>query len=273
VLEGKTLTASELSDFLDWFDKVRVGLWLGMRLLDKDIAEVEPNFHIKTRLGQFDRMLIVEKSDTVQQRLNIGGVETLSFALTPGAFLLIVNGYYFTNISGMFLCSRRLGFPFSKTARLQPDREEVEVDLVEGRERIMSPVLRKRVAEKGRRFFQPMFKGGLMEGGTSVYHSDYVREHSIDQESGVGNIFEESRTCVTEYRSDDEIDLEPSLTQDERKLHVSSALNVLEWQTWLHSELPDLSLLSSDQKKYVRSRFGTADRINRMYAEHYRKML
>ena len=273
VLDGKTLAGSELSDFLDWFDKVRVGAWLGMRLLDKDIAEVEPNFHIETRLGQFDRMLIVEKSDTVQKRLNIGGAETLSFALTPSAFLLIVNGYYFTNISSMFLCSRRLGFPFIKTARLHPDREDVEVDLVEGRERIMSPILRKRVAENGRRFFQPMFKGGLMKGVTSFYNSNYVRNHSIDHESGVGNVFEESGTCITEYGKDDEVELEPSLIQDERKLHVSSAINILEWQTWLHAGLPDMSLLSSDQKRFLRARFGTADRINRLYAEHYRKML
>ncbi len=161
ILNGHGLTAIDLSDLLDWFDKVRVGTWLGMRMLDKNIADVEPNFHIETRLGQFDRMLIIEKSDMLEQRLNFGGTETLCFALTPGAFLLIVNGYYFTNVSSLFLCSRRLGFPYIKSSLLHPDQEQVEIDLVDGRKRIMSPVLRKRIAENGARFFSPCSRASL----------------------------------------------------------------------------------------------------------------
>ncbi len=273
ILNQEPLSAEDVSDLLDWFDKVRVGAWLGMRQLDKNIADVDPSFHIETRIGQYDRMLIVEKSNMRQPRLNLGGADTLCFAITPSAFLLIINSYYFTSVSSMFLCSRRLGFPFITKARLHPDREEVEVDLVEGRERIMLPILRKRIAENGRRIFQPMFKGGLMSGDTEIYDTEYGKAHSLEHHLGIGSIIEETVSGIKEYRKDDKIMREPNHVQDERILHVWSAVNVLEWQLWLHQDLPDMSLLSKDQQKYFKKRFGMADRVNRTYAKHYRKML
>ena len=115
ILNGIEIRSEELSLFMDWLDKVRVGLWLGMKQLDDsndNSVMVEPKFHIDSRIGQYDRMLIVEKSDGQKLKLNFSGVDTLSFALTPSAFTLIVNNFYFTNISYMFFLSRRLGFPF-----------------------------------------------------------------------------------------------------------------------------------------------------------------
>jgi len=274
ILKGNSLKASELSDLLDWFDKVRVGAWLGMRVLDKNIADVDPNFHIETRMGQFDRLLIIEKSDFSGSRLNIGGADSFCFAITPSAFLLIINGYYFTNISGMFLCSRRLGFPYIKTSQLHPDRDEVEVDLKSGRERMMLPVLRKRIAEKGVRFFQPMYKGGLVEGGLDGFHdTEYVKNHSMDYEKGIGNIFKEHDNGIAEYSSDDEIFMKPQEIQRESDLYVRSAINILEWQLWFHKDLPDTSRLTKEQRKYIRDRFKIANKVNRAFINSYKKML
>ncbi len=273
ILDAKELSALELSDLLDWFDKVRIGTWLGIRQLDKNIADIDPSFHIETRIGQFDRMLIVEKSGHRDSRLNIGGTDTLCFAFTPSSLLLIINGYYFTNISSMFLCSRRLGFPYIKSTKLHPDRNDVEVDLVQGNERIMLPIMRKHISEIGARYYQPMFKGGLMEGETSYYDSEYVQVHAIDAESGIGNIFKETSGGLVEYYKEDKICLEPHTLQDENYIHVKSAINILEWQIWLQSDLPDMSLLSSEQKKYLRNKFRVAKKHNETFINHYRKML
>lgn len=273
VLSGDDIAVEDLSELLDWFDKVRVGLWLGMRLLDKDLAQVDPNFHIETRLGQFDRLLFVEKSDFPASRLNIVGAETLCFALTPSAFMLIVNGYHFTNVSSMFLCARRLGFPYVTRSRLHPDREETEVEFAAGRKRIMTPILRRATSEKGIRVFQPMFKGGLMQGDTDVYDCEYVDNHSIDASKGIGNVYLESASSVTEYGAGDRINLEPVQVLEDRRQHVLTGIHILEWQLWLHSNLPSMELLTPDQRHFVRHRFGTANRVNRKYIEHYRKML
>lgn len=143
ILNGLSITTEELSLFLDWLDKVRVGVWLGMLLLDKNYTDVEPNFHIESRMSQYDRMLIVEKSDSDRSKLNLGGVSSLSFSFTPSAFVLIVNNYYFTNISYMYLLHRRLGFPFPKEMYLQRDDERVEAYFSSGRNRIMRPRMRK----------------------------------------------------------------------------------------------------------------------------------
>lgn len=273
ILSGNEISAYELSDLLDWFDKVRVGTWLGIRQLDKNIANVEPSFHIESRIGQYDRMLIVDKSDFRESRLNIGGTDTLCFAFTPSTLLLIINAYYFTNISSMFLCSRRLGFPYVKSIKLRPDSDDVEVDLVQGRERIMLPIMRKHISEIGARYYQPMFKGGLMKGETPYYDSEYVRNHSMDAESGVGNIFKETPDGLIEYKKADKINIEPHVIQNEKFINVKSAINILEWQIWLQTDLPDMSMLRSEQKKYVRNKFRIAKKYNESFINHYKGML
>ncbi len=273
VLNAETISAPALSELLDWFDKVRIGLWLGMRLLDRDVAGVEPNFHIETRLGRHDRLLIVEKSDFSGRRLNFVAADTISFALTPSAFMLIVNNYHFTNVSSLFLCARRLGFPYAERMRLHSGREETEVYMAKGRERVMRPVLRRSVAEIGSPIYQPMFKSGLAEETRELYETEYVREHSLRPSDGVGNLFVDSPAGIQEMYQDDEICLEPTKTQSARRLNILSGINVLQWQLWLHEQLPSMELLSQEQRRYIRARFGGADRINRMLVQHYRGML
>lgn len=273
VLSGGMISAPALSELLDWFDKVRIGLWLGMRVLDKDVANVEPNFHIETRLGQHDRLLIVEKSDYSGKRLNFVGVDTISFALTPSAFMLIVNDYHFTNVSSLFLCARRLGFPYAQSMRLHPEREETEVELASGRERVMRPIMRRAIAEKGSAVYQPMFKAGLVGEIHELYDSEYVREHSLRYSDGVGNLFLESLGGVDEIYQDNKVCLDPGETQATRVLNIRSGINILEWQLWLHEQLPNMDLLSQEQRRYIKARFGGADRVNRALLQHYRKMI
>jgi len=264
ILDGNKLDILDLSDLLDWFDKVRVGIWLGMRQLDKNIANIEPNFHIEKRIGQYDRMLIVEKSDFKSSRLNMGGTDTGCFTLTPSSLLLIINGYYFTSISSMYLCSRRLGFPYSKSTKLHSERNDIEVDLVEGNGRVMLPVLRKHIAEAGARYFQPMFKGGLTEGELPYYDSEYVKSHSIDAELGIGNIFKETLSGIIELKNGDSTCLEPEIIQEENQIYLNSAINILEWQIWLHSDLPNMTLLTTEQRKYIRNKFKEAEKYNKI---------
>jgi hypothetical protein len=273
ILSNTSVFAEEISTFLDWLDKVRVGLWLGMNQLDKNYADVDPNFHIETRISQFDRILITEKSDGKENKLNFGGVDTFSFALTPSAFVLIINNYYFTNISYMFLISRRLGFPYPKTLFIQPDDERIEADFVLGRERVMLPVLRKQIKEKGTIIYQPIYRGGLIEGDVTGYDSEYVRQHSIDHNHGVGNIYLDEGRQLKESTLGDLLNITPNYIHNDRELFIKCAIHIREWQNWLVQLLPSDHKLSQDQKQYVKSRFKTGVKINDIFINHHKSLL
>ena len=273
ILADRPIPAYQVSLFLDWLDKVRVGLWLGMMQLDNNSAFVDPKFHIETRIGQSDRLLIVEKSNGFDKRLNFGGADTYSFSMTPSAFVLIVNNYYFTNISYAFLFSGRLGFPFPQNKTISPDHDRIDCDFLAGNKRIMKPLIRRTIFEKGIRIFQPMFGYGLV--GDSVkpyYESDYVRTHSMNYETGRGNIFEEN-VSLKEYHEHDLINLTPLYIHDDCEQFIKSAINIHTWQNWLSSGLPDMRRLSPDQKKFIRSRFRTGKRINDILIKHHQKLL
>lgn len=273
ILNEELVAVEELSLFLDWLDKVRIGLWLGMIQLDKNYANVDPNFHIETRISQYDRMLIIEKSNSERSKLNLGGIDTLSFSLTPSAFLLIVNNYYFTNISYMFFLHRRLGFPYPTEMYMQPDDERVEANFVHGRKRIMKPLLRKRIEENGTILYQPMFRGGLICGDISEYNNEYVKSHSLSFDDGVGNIFQEENGSFIEYKNGDSFLVKPLTTQEDEKLLVKSAINICKWQNWLVQFMPRPDQLSNDQKKYVKNRFRMGVKVNEMFIKYHESML
>lgn len=268
ILNEEQVTTEAVNLFLDWLDKVRIGLWLGMIQLDKDYAKVDPNFHIETRISQSDRMLIVEKSDSDKSKLNLGGIDTLSFSLTPSAFVLIVNNYYFTNISYGFLLHRRLGFPYPDEMYIQSDGR-IEMNFVHGRNRIMRPLLRKVIEENGNIFYQPMFRGGLIEGHISGYDNDYVKSHSLSFENGTGNIFQEENGCLIEHKLGSSFLVKPSTTQKDKKIFIKSAINVLKWQNWLVQFMPKSDRLNRDHKNYVKKRFKTGVRVNEMFIQHH----
>ncbi|QCT97623.1 hypothetical protein FEV13_12355 [Stutzerimonas degradans] len=273
ILDDQDVTVVELNNFLDWLDKVRVGLWLGMIQLDKNYAGIDPNFHIETRISQYDRMLIVEKTNAAKCKLNFGGVDALSFSLTPSAFVLIVNNYYFTNISYMFLLHRRLGYPYPQSMHLESGREQVAVVLAEGRSRVMRPILRKSIKEKGKVIYQPMFRCGLMGAGSVDYKNDYMRVHSMDFESGVGNIFSQRKSDVVEHFLGDKLNLTPDIMQNDSDLFVRSAIHISEWQNWLVQFLPNTDRLSRDERQFVRERFKTGVKINNLLIDRYKSLL
>lgn len=277
ILENIGIRSEELSLFLDWLDKVRVGLWLGMKQLDdcdQNSVMVDPNFYIENRIGQYDRMLIIEKSDSRKIRLNFGGVDTLSFALTPSAFTLIVNNICFTNISYMFLVSRRLGFPFSQKTFFRPQSNQLESEISEGKERIILPVIRQAVRERGTKIYQPMFAGGLFYGDLSYYDSGYVRAHSMDHEKGVGNLYIEREGKLSEYGKKGLINFNTSIIQDDRELLNQSSINILIWQNWLSEKLlPSLEQLSPEDRREIKERFRGAVRFNNLLIKHHEEKL
>ena len=274
-INDRTLvTSRELSGLLDWFDKVRVGLWLGFQLLNKNILDIDPNFHIETRIGQFDRMLCIQRSTTSTKRLNFAGADTPAFAYMPSAFALTINDLVFTNVSYSFLVSRRLGFPYANTLRLDPDRDGLLCTVMPARRRIMRPVIQRPIRERGVFIYQPMFPQDLSSAPSTHYDDDYVRVNSLDFPQGVGAVFlEEPGSPPRPLTEKEQALIDPKPIYEEEEQLIRSVIEVCDWQDWLIQTRCTLDELRPDQRRYVRRKMTLALRVNDVLRRHHAGLL
>lgn len=275
ILEDKSVSSEDMSLFLDWIDKVRVGLWLGMQQLDKNYLNVDVNFHIEKRIGQYDRVLIIQKTNSDNSRINFGAIDTPAFSFTPSVFTFSVNNFNFISVSFTYLFSRRIGFPYPSEMVLSPDSDEQSVTFVNGRKRVMRPLIKRAIQQNGVIIYQPQFRNGMCSGeGLEEYNCDYVKAHSLNYEIGDGNIFCERNGELTEYEKGSTITPLKNLpVHDDYKLSINSIIEAHKWQNWLHTQLPDTKLLSREQKRYIKDKFNFATRVNKLWISKLQKML
>lgn len=110
LLESKRVTHKEFDLFLDWLDKVRIGVWLGQSQLYK--REINPNFYINQRVGEKDRLCLIYKSSSDEKGIAIIGTEVPLFVNAPSCFGLVINNLFFFNYSRALLLSENMGFPY-----------------------------------------------------------------------------------------------------------------------------------------------------------------
>jgi hypothetical protein len=190
ILAEQALSEADWDLLLSWFDKVRVGLWLSKYLLSKNSFGINPHFHIAQRLDVRDRALIVFRRESTVQTLTILGTFLPSFDFSPTSVALIVNNYLFVNLTGIDLCSHRLGFPSIKL--LSTDGRRVEGALTSGTHRIISPILRSFPHPEGTGLYQPIYSDLLESARTKpALAEEYVTNNSIDQARGIGGVFQQ----------------------------------------------------------------------------------
>jgi hypothetical protein len=115
------ITTGDLVVLLDWFDKVRLGLWLWhLAMNGKPIAR---RFHITQRLGRKDRLLFLAYFEGQPRGMSLFGINNLAFELSPSCFGLTVKNIAFINASFDHLLSQQLGFPYIDHWRLQGEGE------------------------------------------------------------------------------------------------------------------------------------------------------
>jgi hypothetical protein len=111
LLAGEPISEIALSEFLDWLDKVRVDLWLGDMMRNKEYVSVERHFHVSQRVGRKDRFMLLFNSHDAERGFTFAGTFLPAFHLHPSCFGLRINGLYILNMSADFLFMHRLGFP------------------------------------------------------------------------------------------------------------------------------------------------------------------
>lgn len=250
------LSESELSTLLDWFDKIRIGLWLGYLYLDKNPLAISPHYHIEHRIRQHDRMLAIFKADGHREGLNFVGCDTPAFAHAPSCFSLRINSFCFLNMSYPNLLARRMGFPFPLETYMMED-ERLYCPFAKGRNRIMRPVLKKSISIQGTELYQPIFFGNIYiadseEGKKRLYDIEYIHDRCISWEKGIGRIFINSDLGVNEYNTSPSREWIPKRTYAFEDLLFEIQLLTLEWQLYIIDNIkPSLKFLSKERRRKV----------------------
>jgi len=273
ILKNADVTSDEMTILFNWMDKVRIGLWLGFIQLDKNFVGIKPKYYISSRIGKYDRLLQIKKSDYSGKRLCFSGIETYSFTLTPSVYQLIINNYYFINISYFYLFSRRMGFPYPPEISYiyTQDNYFAELTLNEGLERMLKPLIKKPIVEPYLDIYQPIIPIEILDEYKQFYQTKYVIEHCLDYKNGFGNIFKVENGTYSEYSKNMPLSLTPSFIYDDKNLWVNSVIQVLEWQNWLNKLPYNLEPLSEEIRKNFRSERLFANKINNLIINHLRK--
>ena len=192
VLSGQSISGADASLLMDWFDKIRVGMWLTEMFFNPELKhDIQPHFFIDSRVGKTDRMLSVRKiAETDKEKgIYIGGTQTPLFLYCPSAFIMRINNYYFINASTHNLVSPRVGFPTITNFHLEDmDNGIYSGNLIKGRDKLVNPIIPCFIPNKDSiTFYQPVYKDFI--GFPNFPKDDYLIQHSYDIKTGLGGVF------------------------------------------------------------------------------------
>jgi hypothetical protein len=217
ILHRDPIESHQWDTFLDWLDKIRIGLWLGTSYLNQNPLSISPMFYIGKRIGSKDRFIIVyEINDANHKAIRWQLTESPLFACIPSCFTLQINNFLFFNASYDFLFSKRFGFPYPKQVMLY-NGGSLFTDIVQGTKKLEFPLIEKKFKTGGTQLFQPMIPNNLLQsdkndGTTDVlgmYDTQYVKSCCMDFEAGRGYIYRRDRNRLVKYPENPSIDWIP----------------------------------------------------------------
>lgn len=182
LLSEQTVDSSEIEILLDWLDKVRVGLWLGGRMLGTNIFRAtNPRFAIADRIGRADRWAkITLLPEDVGKGLTYSGVGSPLFGSMPSAFALRVNRLVILNASSGRILTRWLGLPYPETERFRtPDGPMYQTNISFGKGRVLPNMMAYGSLFNGLEVLQPAYAFRL-EHCEKQFQSEYVRNFFYD---------------------------------------------------------------------------------------------
>lgn len=157
LIHEKYILHSEFNLFLDWIDKIRIGIWLGQaQLYNRDF---KPNFFINQRVGDKDRLCLIYRTDDNEQGISIIGTETEIFEFVPSCFALMINNILIFNYSNNFLISENLGFPYPKEYFYHSNGMISADEIKSGRSVIKMPLLEGKIIKPAIKFYQSILTG------------------------------------------------------------------------------------------------------------------
>lgn len=243
----------EIDELLDWFDKVRIGLWLWSITLGKTLNDVLPKFHIEKRMGNKDRCLFIyEMEDDGTKGIQFIGTNSPGFHFTPSCFSLRVNNIYFFNYSFDYLFSKNIGFPYPvKISATDTPERYWSVDYAKGTETVNTPLINWKFLKASTYLYQPIIPPLISADKNSeenFYETKYVKENLLTNNTSKGAIFYFDRT-LHKLEDDEELQLYSNTQRLDLKTFPNSiakqTLSILES---LSRTKIDESLLTEEQR-------------------------
>jgi hypothetical protein len=187
LLNEQPLSEDSLNVLLDWFDKVRVGLWLAELKMNPGFFGVKPKFHIAKRISTSDRLLMIFKTTSTTNGVTFSGTDGPVFALYPSCFGLRINQFYFINASDILLFSRRLGLPFPELENRKKHSEGSK--LLPGLQRVLRPLIPQIFDARCTQIYQPIIPPELRDEEimSSLYNNAYAKSFFVN-DPYIGNI-------------------------------------------------------------------------------------
>ena len=276
IIECKALGADHWDTFLDWLDKVRIGLWLGMIYLNENHRGLNPQFHINRRIGSKDRFLIIYQiEDDGIKGVGWAATESPLFQNTPSCFTLTINNFLFFNASYDFLLSHKLGFPFPLARRYRPDGGEW-MDMTGGTEKVLLPLSKKRFKTGGTQLFQPMIPydhfrsdDGSIVDCSELYDNEYVRANCMDYVAGRGVIFRRQRNTLVAYSAEPSKEWIPNQRFPRGEVHHQTGVLAGEFLEEICKNYPSFDDLSDKERCEREAEVAAALRLHKTMMVHY----
>jgi hypothetical protein len=127
ILSKHKVNQTEVENLLDWFDKVRVGLWLAGLMWSNNKIGIKPNYRIVERLSKTDRLLYVGYTEKKKMGLNFSNITDLIFLGNPLFIFLRVNNFCFVNLAGIGIAGASMGLPKIKIPKTDGVKSYCEI--------------------------------------------------------------------------------------------------------------------------------------------------
>lgn len=198
------VTGGELELLLNWFDKIRIGAWLGNLTLNSNTLGITPNHYIADRVGVKDRYLSITNTYLPEKTLKWSGANTLTFMSSPTALMVRINNLVFVTASTDFLVSRSVGFPYPEFEIQPPESRITHFKLLTGTGNTKSDCFLTRPYAPSHTIRQPIFQNAL-NTLPELYDNSYVSENSYDPHGGIGKIFLQNNQTTRTLERDDRV--------------------------------------------------------------------
>jgi len=252
VLDGKPISGAQASLLMDWFDKVRIGLWLAEMYFDPELkANIQPHFFIDSRTAKTDRMLSIQRVNMPGKGIYFIGTNSAMFTFSPSAFTMLINDMFFINASNHNLVSPKLGFPvLARTKFIDPFLGKVTYSVHSGRHKVTNPIITDFIPNPNSvTFYQPIMKEYVNE--PIILNDNYVLKHCYDINVGLGGVFvQQGNTGNIRYLS--ETDKTSTKTKIVNTDIDNMVMNTLKIQKIVH----DKSLVKTFETKSISHEYG-----------------
>jgi hypothetical protein len=224
ILQYDYLNTQDINTLLDWFDKVRIGLWIGYQYLSKNALGVEPKFYIDQRIRKKDRLIIINDLNNYNQGLTLIGVNTPFFHWSPICFGMVINNKVFTNVSTDFVVSHNVGLPYPRVGYANSEHRMTEFELLKGKLRLNKRLFRFSFLKPYAILGQAIVSNDLINYRSDLYNNEYIENSWQQGEPGLGKVFHEINDILDWLGEDEElqIDFRPFVKDGELKIDIQT---------------------------------------------------